>query len=96
MRYVHINWIHDFKAEPIHIYSEVGDDDYEIRKVEVFPDGKLGFASDALTQHGTELGDQPFPVLEEINGKDEWEEMIGQQIDQSTFEAMWQAAIKPD
>ena len=47
------------------LWSEVGDDGYERRKVDEYRHGRLDFA-DAAHQRGTTwLGDQPMPSLDQ-------------------------------
>ncbi|HEY1216196.1 MAG TPA: hypothetical protein VGE93_21415, partial [Bryobacteraceae bacterium] len=41
VRYLKVAWHHDFAEDPVEIFSEVGDDDYEVRKVELFHDGRF-------------------------------------------------------
>ena len=35
MRYLYVKWIHKDPGAPVHLYSEIGDDSYERRKVEI-------------------------------------------------------------
>jgi hypothetical protein len=94
MRYVKINWIHNHNDEPLQIYSEIGEDGYEIRKVEVFKNQKFGYAKDDVTVNGTALSDEIFPDLSELNGKDEWDEMNSAEILQDDFESIWNIATQ--
>ena len=52
MRYIKVKWIHAHANEPVWLYSELDDDFWETRKVEVFPDGTKGHANHVET-HGT-------------------------------------------
>ena len=47
MRYLYVKWLHKDPGAPVHIYSEVGDDSYERRKVEIYADGRKGFADES-------------------------------------------------
>jgi len=57
MHYVKIAWKHEHPQDPVLIYSELDDARWEVRKVEVFPDGSLGFAEEAGSRRGTGLGE---------------------------------------
>ena len=71
------------------LWSEVGDDGYERRKVDEYRDGRLDFA-DAAHQRGTTwLGDQPMPSLDLIN---EDPEFTGAAITPDAFETAWRRA----
>jgi hypothetical protein len=44
MTYIKVLWIHKNKDEPIELYSELDEDRYETKKVEIFIDDKsIGF-----------------------------------------------------
>lgn len=87
--YVRVRWDHEFSEEPVEVFSEFGDDHYEVRKVEVYRDGRLDWA-DASRDTGTiGLGEVPFPDLEEINSQ---EEFHAENITAAEFEAAWARA----
>ena len=56
MRYLYVKWTHKDPGAPAHIYSEIGDDSYELRKVEIWADGRKGFADSSEEDGGTALG----------------------------------------
>ena len=66
MRYIHISWIHDDPDGPSELYSELDDGSWEVRKVEVFRDGRIGFAGSSESTGSTRLGLEPVPSLDEI------------------------------
>ena len=39
MRYFKIHWLHSFTDEPEYIFSEIDEEGYEVRKVEIFKNG---------------------------------------------------------
>lgn len=84
-----MSWVHTFDSEPIHIFSEIGEDGYESRKVEQFADGRIGFTDGKHSQNGSELSPQPFPALSDLNGIDEWERLYSVEITQAEFEQVW-------
>jgi hypothetical protein len=90
MKYLKVKWIHNPADEPVWLYSELDDDRWETRKVEIFPDGTTGFASSAGSAGTTELSLVPLPALEEIAADPEFapEEIGGRE-----FEEVWAKRI---
>lgn len=87
MRYIDVRWLHHDPEYPIRLVSEIDSDNYEIRKLEFFQDGSVGFACVTFSQQGTALGTAPVPSITEIN---EMEEFKGKEISQADFEALWE------
>lgn len=87
MRYIDVEWKHESKEEPVRLVSEIGDDEFETRKLELFPNGNVGYASSAFSSEKTGLGMAPVPSLKEIN---EQKEFIGKSISANQFETLWQ------
>jgi hypothetical protein len=87
--YVRVRWDHGFAAEPVEILSELGDDRYEVRKVEVYRDGRLDWADADRDTDAIGLGEIPFPALEEINSQAEFR---AEAITAAEFEAAWTRA----
>lgn len=90
MRYIDVQWKHEFKDEPIRLVSEIGHDDFETRKLEFFPDGSVGFAFEATESLNTRLGIDIVPPLDEINSQEEFE---GISISKEQFELLWQMYV---
>ena len=86
MRYLYVKWLHKDPGAPVHIYSEVGDESYERRKVEIYADGRKGFADESEQAGGTALGFMPVPSLKEIAAQPEYEP---KEIDQEEFQRIW-------
>jgi hypothetical protein len=86
MRYLYIKWTHKDRASPVDIYCEIGDDSYEIRKVEVFKDGRKGYADSSGEYGGTTLGSMPVPSLKEIAAQPEFEP---KEIPAEQFHDIW-------
>ncbi|WP_231950382.1 DUF6881 domain-containing protein [Allokutzneria albata] len=83
-------WKHDFENEPVLIYSEIGDDGYESRKVEVYRDGRHDFADEGGSSSGsTVLGEKPVPDLQSIADQGEFSPEL---IDLEEFERVWSRA----
>ncbi|MER5830981.1 hypothetical protein ABT116_09115 [Streptomyces sp. NPDC002130] len=84
-----MDWLHDFKSEPIRFYSEIGEDGYEVRKVQEYRDGRK-LKADALHESG-EIGLSEIPVgsIEDVAGQPEFSALV---IDREQFEEKWQGA----
>ncbi len=89
MNYIRVNWKHSFPSEPISIYIEVDDGGWERRKVEVFPDGTMGYASKSGTAGGTGLSDERTSSLSEIAADPQFEPAT---ISSEEFDRVWKAA----
>ena len=93
MKYVKVEWNHDLPGEPIVIFSEVNDQGWEIRKIELFGDGAM-ISADA--HHGL-LAEVRFPdELSDITHAGGRGEFAASQISGREFDAMWQASMKRD
>ena len=44
MKYLFVRWKHPNPEDPTLLYSELNEDRWEVRKVEVYADGRLGYA----------------------------------------------------
>jgi hypothetical protein len=86
MKYIRVNWKHQYPDEPVTLYSELDDGRWEVRKVEVFRDGRIGYASAEEQSGGTYLGELPTPELSEIGEDPEFDPL---EITQVEFEFVW-------
>ncbi len=91
MRYQRVVWHHDFEDEPIVLWSEIGDDGFERRKVDEYRDGRLHFADASSSTGSTLLGDQPMPPLDLITADSEFS---GTVIARADFESIWTRATR--
>jgi hypothetical protein len=89
MRYIHVRWVHENPEYPVDLYSELDGDSWEVRKVEVFADGRLGYADAEESSGPTGLGLEPVPPLEEIARDPEF---VPREIARSEFERLWAIA----
>lgn len=87
--YLKVKWLHGHADEPILLYSELDADRYELRKVEVFADGTMGYASDAIAVRGTQLGEVPLPTADEIASDPQF---VVELSDKDDFENIWDLA----
>lgn len=90
MRYIDVQWKHEFKDEPVRLVSEIGTDNFETRKLEFFPGGSIGFAFEATESPNTRLGIDVVPSLDEINSQNEFE---GITISKEQFELLWEMHV---
>ncbi|AGZ41449.1 DUF6881 domain-containing protein [Actinoplanes friuliensis] len=86
MQYIHVSWVHDYVDEPVELLSEVDGDGDEVRRVQIFRDGRLEWA-DGLG--GTDVGGlSEVPIdLEEIRRQPG--EFLLTVIDRQRFEQEW-------
>lgn len=91
MKYVRVDWKHQHPDEPILLYSELDTKRWEVRKVEVFRDGRRGYASAVGAVGGTRLGELPIPELSEIAADPAF---VPVEITQAEFDAAWSDATR--
>lgn len=87
MIYMKAWWHHDSTDEPVLLYSELDAQRWEIRSVEVFRDGRIGYASEAESAGPTMLGQLPVPEFDEIRADPEFDV---EEITREEFEAVWE------
>ncbi len=88
IEYFKASWIHDLEDQPILFYSELDNDRYEIRKVEIYKDNNFGLADTSFEFGGAALGTMSVPSIEEINSQPEF---LAQVISKGEFEEIWTA-----
>jgi hypothetical protein len=88
VQYIKVRWIHCHPDYPVLLYSELDNDRWECRKVELFADGKIGFASrnEAGASAGTRLGIEPVPTLDAIAAHSQFQPV---EITKDEFEQVW-------
>lgn len=89
MIYLKVHWSHDSENQPVAFYSEMEDDRMEVRKVELFADGSLGFADEKRSSGRTMLGALPMPATEELAAGPHYEV---EEITREEFEDIWRLA----
>jgi hypothetical protein len=92
MRYLRVQWLHSDTDEPVTLYSELDEEGWEVRKVEIFRDGRIGFASTIEESGSTILREKPFPSLEAIAAEPEFRPVL---ISKEDFEAVWAKRRSP-
>lgn len=87
MNYVLLEWFHTLEDEPYLIYSEIDDQRYEVRKVEIYKNGTIARYDEQMTDSLFQLSDVKFPEnLDEIN---QYQEFCAKYVSQEEFETMW-------
>ncbi|WP_040785980.1 DUF6881 domain-containing protein [Nocardia pneumoniae] len=89
MRYVKVTWHHDFPDEPIHYFHEVGEDNYETRRVQTYRDGHTEWADETHETPTAGVAEIPIAPIEEITSQPEFD---AEEITQEEFEQQWTKA----
>ncbi len=91
MRYSRLQWNHSSPSEPIEILSEYDENGWERRKVEVFRDGSVRFASGTESVGGSKLSLIARPADEEVVDEPEFRVF---ELAEEEFERAWDRARK--
>ena len=89
--YIRHRWDHDFDNDPVELWSELDEHRFELRKLEYFRDGTVGYADRTESSSRTQLGDQPVPGNAEILSTGEFEEL---EVSEASFEERWKKRMK--
>ena len=89
MTYLKVKWIHAYADQPVLIYSELDHEHWELRKVEIFPDGRIGYADAEVEVGDPGPGQMPLPSVEEIAADPHFEPEV---ISKAAFEKIWAMA----
>jgi hypothetical protein len=91
MRYLKVKWLQDSPDYPVLLYSEFDAQNWEVRKVEAYADGRMDFANEDDRSGDTKLGIEPFTPEEEaaIATDPEFEPST---ITADEFEKVWSEA----
>lgn len=91
-RYQKVLWHHDLPDEPVVLYSEI-ESGFEVRKVEVYRDGRHDYADRSQSTGTTMLGEKLMPDVDEIDQDPEFSAVA---IVAEEFEEVWQRAVQDD
>ena len=86
LKYFRLYWRHDTPNDPIEIWSEIGPDDYEMRKVECYADGRRDPASGDMNSELLAV----FPFSEGDRPLGEDLELV--EISKTDFERIWSSS----
>ncbi len=89
--YIYSKWKNSPAGSPVEFYSELDSARYETRKVEIFQNGKICYASQAKSTGETRLGITPVPPIAEIMSQPEFDIKT---ITKQEFENIWQQATQ--
>lgn len=89
MRYMKVRWHHEDIEEPVLLYSEI-DAGREVRKVELYSDGRMDHADDTSSSGSTQLSEILMPTVEDLA---EDPEFTPETIAREEFEAIWRQAV---
>ncbi len=89
MVYLKVKWKHSYSNQPVLLYSELDPQRWEVRKVEIFPDGGMGYAGLGREFRDTRLSVEPLPSFEEIAEQPDFE---AEAISKAEFEKVWAKA----
>ena len=90
-RYMKVIWKHSCPEDPVVLWSEICSEGYELRKVDLYSDGRLDLAGESISTGNTMLGTDVVPPLSTIAEDPEFEPT---DIDPIEFEAIWRAAVR--
>lgn len=90
-QFMRVEWFHDLPDEPVVLFSELDNDRMEVRKVEVFRDGTMVFASSFQSSGDLELSYVPIPSIAEISKNPQFKP---QEISSAEFERIWTLALR--
>ncbi len=88
--YLKVRWHHDRPEDPIVLYHEIAEGGREVRRVELFEDGRLRHAQDVEPSAPTSLSLEPLPSVEEIRAQPEFAAV---EIGAAAFDAVWKRAV---
>ncbi|MFE3178946.1 DUF6881 domain-containing protein [Amycolatopsis sp. NPDC059235] len=91
MLHLRVERIHDLEEEPVVLCCELDADGCEVRKVEVFHDGRKTFADTDRSTGDTVLGEGKVPSFEEIQAQAEF---LPRGIDAAYFTRVWEEALR--
>ncbi|MEU3724330.1 hypothetical protein [Streptomyces sp. NPDC031705] len=92
MEYWHVRWLHDDPDDPIVFYSEIGDDGYESRKVQIYRDGRRIRADEQHEGADIALGEVPVGNISDVDAQPEFEAVL---VARALFESVWESASWP-
>lgn len=91
--YLRVEWKHTHTDEPVMLYSELDEDRWEVRKVEVFADGRMTYADGTGSSGDTRLGEFQVPPIDEIAKDRVFAPVV---ISRAAFETVWKKATDAD
>ena len=84
--YIRVRWQHEHPDEPVDLWSELNAERFETRKLEIFRDGRIGYASADEECGGTHLGESAVPSINEIGSDIQFQP---EEVSKAAFEELW-------
>lgn len=72
MKYLKVSWIHNNEDYPIDFYFELDDDFNELKKIEIYKNGLVGYADKENEINGTIVSEEKIPSSDEISKQKEF------------------------
>lgn len=99
MEYIKTIWKHKHLNEPEIIYSELDENRWEIRKLEIYKNNDFGYATKSIEYNGSGLALIPFESVEEINKKNQQitqcnDEILLEKIEPHIFQKFWKIYVE--
>jgi hypothetical protein len=91
--YLRVRWNHSNSSDPVVLYSELDEQRFEVRKVDVFADGRTSWADGRSESDSTRLGIVAVPSIGEIASDSQFEPSV---ISRAEFEQIWREATPAD
>jgi len=88
VQYIKVIWHHEDPETPVLLFSELDSERNENRKIEIYADGRRGFADLKEEFGGTFIGTAPVPPLKEIAADPQF---VPSEINAEEFEREWLA-----
>lgn len=90
-RFIRVRWLHSSPDYPAELWSELNERREEIRKIEIWADGRVGYALENLEIGGTRLGKDAIPLLDEIAANPEFDP---EAISDLVFQQCWDENVR--
>lgn len=85
-KYIKVKWLHESNINPTMIYSELDENSWETRKIELYKKNPPGYASEIEEVRGSGLSEVPMSSIEKIATNPAF---IPSEISKEEFEALW-------
>jgi hypothetical protein len=90
--YLRVRWNHSSPDDPVDLWSELTSDRQEIRKVEIWANGQIGYAGPHGDHGGTRIGEEALPTFDEIAADPQFRPQV---VSAAAFEDCWTHAVAP-
>ncbi|MGW0337989.1 DUF6881 domain-containing protein [Streptomyces sp. NPDC003011] len=90
VEYWKVTWLHEFQSEPICFYSEIGEDGYEVWKIQGYRDGRKLKADSSHETREVGLSEIPVGSIRDVAAQPEF---LASLITREEFEQEWESAF---